>query len=74
VNQLVLKSNPEVITQNYLLINARIIYNITPWISIFLKGENLSDQEYEINYGYPMPGITALGGINLRYDIRKEKE
>jgi iron complex outermembrane receptor protein len=74
VNQLVLKSNPEVITQNYLLINARITYNITPWISIFLKGENLTDQKYEINYGYPMPGITALGGVNLRYDIRKKKE
>jgi iron complex outermembrane receptor protein len=34
-------------------------------MKLFVKGENLLDQSYEINDGYPMPGITAFGGVSI---------
>jgi len=36
-------------------------------VDIFVKGENLTNTKYFINYGYPMPGIIAFGGINLHF-------
>ncbi len=50
---------------NFVLWNARGIYKLTEWFQLFVKGENLLNQKYEINAGYPMPGITLFGGINL---------
>jgi iron complex outermembrane receptor protein len=34
-------------------------------LSFFVTGENLTGKDYEIMAGYPMPGATVLGGINL---------
>ena len=34
---------------------------------LFVKGENLLAQRYEINAGYPMPKATFMGGINLNF-------
>lgn len=55
----------EPIKENALLLNARINYEAFNWMNIFLRGENLLDREYEINAGYPMPGITIFGGVGL---------
>ena len=57
--------NPEQIKENALLLNARINYQAFDWMNFFVRGENLLDREYEINAGYPMPGITLFGGIGL---------
>ena len=54
------------VTENYGLVNAKISYRLSKAWDFFLKGENLADQSYETMYGYPMPGITVFGGINLR--------
>ena len=35
------------------------------WLNIWAKGENLLAQKYEINYGYPMPKATFMGGVNI---------
>lgn len=40
-------------------------YKLTEAVSLFVKGENLLDQTYEINAGYPMPGITFFGGARV---------
>ena len=34
-------------------------------LEIFVKGENLLGQNYEINSGFPMPGATVFGGISI---------
>ncbi|MCX7804042.1 MAG: TonB-dependent receptor [Planctomycetota bacterium] len=34
---------------------------------IFLSGENLLDQDYEEEYGYPMPGATFMGGVSVKF-------
>ncbi|MFT3680743.1 MAG: TonB-dependent receptor [Ferruginibacter sp.] len=54
------------LTSNYFLINAKAGYAVNSFIDVFVKGENLTDQSYQINYGYPMPGATILGGVNFR--------
>ena len=51
--------------ESFVLLNARIKYSITNNIDLFAKGENLLNQNYEINEGFPMPGATFFGGISL---------
>lgn len=52
--------------ENYLLWNIRASIHTTNWLDIWLKGENLLAQKYEINAGYPMPRMTAMGGIRIK--------
>ena len=54
-------------TENYGLLNARVSYRPLKWLDAFVKGENLTDKAYSIVHGYPMPGITVFGGVNLRF-------
>jgi len=50
-----------------MLCNARISYKALEWLNIFLRGENLLGQAYEINAGYPMPGATVFGGLQVHF-------
>lgn len=65
IQGLYLQVTPSTFTSNYVSLNTRAAYSINKSVDIFLKGENLTNQFYEINYGYPMPGITIFGGMNL---------
>lgn len=58
----------EQIKENAFLLNARINYKTFDWMNLFVRGENLLDRVYELNAGYPMPGITLFGGIGLVFD------
>ena len=42
-------------------------YRLAEWLSLYLKGENLLAQRYEIMKGYPMPKATFMGGINFSF-------
>lgn len=52
--------------QNFTLLNSRISAQINKNLDIFVAGHNLLNQTYEINYGYPMPGINFHGGLNIK--------
>ena len=56
----------EVIEDSYHVLGTRIGYQATKSISIYVSAHNLANQEYQVNYGYPMPGRTLFAGINLR--------
>ncbi|MCL2650032.1 MAG: TonB-dependent receptor [Candidatus Azobacteroides sp.] len=60
--------DPPLKKENYALLNARINYKVSKCISLFVNGENLTNTDYEINYGFPMPGIVVLGGIDLKFN------
>lgn len=60
----VLSSN---ITQNYTLLNLRIAAKPMKHLEVFAMGNNLLNQQYEINDGYPMPGINVSGGVKLSF-------
>lgn len=57
--------DPAEIKENFLLLNATAAYRVLPWLGVWVKGENLLAQRYEINYGYPMPKATFMGGVNI---------
>ncbi len=52
-------------TQHFWLLNATASYRVCRYLSLWLKGDNLLAQRYEINYGYPMPRATVMAGIRV---------
>lgn len=72
VHGLIIKKAPDVMQQNYTLLNARLDYMLTSFLTIFTAGQNLLDQDYMINDGYPMPGISALAGITIKLKTSKQ--
>jgi iron complex outermembrane receptor protein len=66
IHNLITQTDPE-ISGNYFLLSARASYTYRDIITFFIDGSNLLDQDYEINYGYPMPGATVFGGVTVRW-------
>lgn len=54
-------------TEDFVLWNVRGSYRATDWLSIWVKGENLLAQQYEINAGFPMPKATFMGGVHVNF-------
>ena len=54
-------------TPDYFLLNARLSVRPLKQLEIFLVGSNLTNTQYQINYGYPMPGINFNAGFNLKF-------
>ena len=55
--------NPQ--QEDFVLWNLRGSFRICKWLNIWVRGENLLAQKYEINAGYPMPRATVMGGFNV---------
>ena len=55
------------IQPDYLLLNARLACHPVKNLELFVIGNNLLNQTYQINYGYPMPNINMSGGVNYRF-------
>ncbi len=53
--------------ENFTLLNVTIDYQLAPLFKLWLKGDNLLAQKYEINAGYPMPKATFMAGISLDF-------
>lgn len=53
--------------ENYTLLNLMVSYRFNRNIEIFASGKNLLDQQYAINYGYPMPGMNFMTGLNVNF-------
>lgn len=51
--------------ENFALLNACVSYRAHRNIALWLRGENLLAQKYEINHGYPMPKATVMAGVNF---------
>jgi len=57
---------------DYTLVNARLAYQVPlptqrVGLELFVVGENLGDADYQLKFGYPMPGINGRGGMILRF-------
>ena len=57
-----------VVQDAYSLLGAKVAYAFPKYAEMFISGENLLDQSYQINYGYPMPGITFFAGIRFHLE------
>lgn len=49
------------------LLNATVSYAVAKGMSLWLRGENLLAQRYELNLGYPMPRATFMAGIHWTF-------
>ena len=53
--------------ENFCLLDASVTYAATKALSLWVRGENLLAQKYEINLGYPMPRATFMGGVSVSF-------
>ena len=67
VNHLDTDPSVKVSFQNYTLFDSKISYQVRKYAELFISAENILNQKYENNLYYPMPGITAFGGVKMRF-------
>ena len=53
--------------EDFVLWNIRGSFRATNFLDIYVRGENLLAQRYEIMAGYPMPKATFIGGVKVRF-------
>ena len=53
--------------ENFLLLNATVSYQLIRNLALWVRGENLLAQRYEINLGYPMPRATFMAGVQYSF-------
>ncbi len=58
---------PIVNKENYTLVKAKVMYNLIKGVKLYVSGENLLDQTYQVNRYYTMPGTTVFAGINYNF-------
>jgi outer membrane cobalamin receptor len=58
-------TSPQNVTQTFTLLNSKLAFQLSRHAGLFVAGENLLNQEYQLQYGYPMPGVTFFGGFSF---------
>ena len=53
--------------ENFCLLSLAATCRVSSLLSLWVRGENLLAQEYEINQGYPMPRATFMGGVRVSF-------
>ena len=48
-------------------LNFRGEYQVTDWLSVNARLNNILYQRYELYYGYPLQGFNFLGGVSLKF-------
>lgn len=59
--------SPVVNPEDYTLLNAKLTYNLLKGLKLYVSGENLLSQDYQVNRYYTMPGATVFGGVNFSF-------
>lgn len=54
-------------SENFTLLSMSANYNLCRYVSLWVRGDNLLAQRYEINAGYPMPRATVMGGMKINF-------
>ncbi|SEI82030.1 iron complex outermembrane recepter protein [Cyclobacterium xiamenense] len=54
-------------SETYSLLNLQVNYQITARLRAHVLGNNLLDSNYQLENGYPMPGINMAAGINYQF-------
>ena len=53
--------------ESFTLLNATVGYQMLKCLGLWVKGENLLAQRYEVIKGYPMPRATFMAGVNITF-------
>lgn len=54
-------------TESFTLWNASTQFRALDWLWVWARVENILAQRYEINAGYPMPRVTSMAGLRVRF-------
>ena len=65
IKDLWLSTGEEGVKSSYVDLKARASYRFTDFLTVFVRGENLLNKDYETMLGFPEPGITFLGGVAI---------
>jgi outer membrane receptor protein involved in Fe transport len=57
----------EPVMESFTLVNMMASCQINNFLEVFASGKNLLNKEYTINYGYPMPEINFMTGVNVSF-------
>lgn len=68
VQNLYTRVMPTPVSEDYLIFDASVTYRYSKWLELYVKADNLLDENYSINYDYPMPGFTAFVGLNVKLE------
>ncbi|MAS13266.1 MAG: TonB-dependent receptor [Nitratireductor sp.] len=58
---------PRSALDDYVLLNAKIAYKPNENTELYLRGENLLDQKYEVVQGYGTPGFGVFAGFRAKF-------
>ena len=50
----------------YTLVGGQISYDVTPWSTVYVRGENVFDRRYEEVFSYRSPGAAVYAGLKVR--------
>jgi vitamin B12 transporter len=53
--------------EDYTFVNVAAEYEITKYVSVFARINNLGDEQYSEVFGFPALGRTAFGGFKVRF-------
>ena len=67
IKDLYLSTGENAVKSSYADLKARLAYRIADWVTVFVRGENLLNRQYQTMLGFPEPGITVLGGLSLNF-------
>lgn len=56
-----------VTADDYVTVHLTGRIRVTPWLEVYGRIENLFDEDYEDVLGFNTAGLSAWGGIRLRY-------
>ncbi len=59
--------SPSVEQPDYFVLRASATYQINKWVTLWVRGENLTNQYYEPVLGYPALGLGGYGGIKVSF-------
>ena len=52
---------------DFCLVNAAVTFQACRCLKLWVRGENLLAQRYQLMYGYPMPHATCMAGFSLNF-------
>ena len=52
---------------SYTLVNLTASYDLKPNVTVYLRGENLLDDDYQEVFGYQAPGVGVYAGLKARF-------
>ncbi len=60
--------SPQVVSsENYSVVKAKAVYDLGRHLKLYVSGENLLNEKYQINRYYTMPGITIFSGLSFMF-------